>query len=537
MSSKDNLSMNKTEDTNYVSITKPASKVMLGGIFALFGGLSINIVVAALFGAGTEMDAYMTAMVIPGYFQIIFYSSLSFVLIPAFIDMEMKKNENEAWALIGTFFWLVTGILIAISLIVFLTSSDIIKVIAPGFEQEKAALASQMLSVLIFTVPFSGLSILTIGIQNSRNRFFWPSTAPAFGALINLVILLIFSKSLGSLVLCWGYLASTVIQSSFTILPVLSHGWKRKLPITQTRVKEIIRMMLPLFLFGLVISISPLVERYYASGLPNGEISYMGYANKISSIFVLVLASGIASAIFPSMARAYSSDGVSGLVKKSDFGMQLTIALALPTVLFIGVIAIPLVSVFFERGAFNHTDTVGVSRILFAFVLGEVLFRMIGNVLQRSLYVLKDTITLPVISSALMVLFIATMQFFVTRWGYSGIVWARTTRNGLEVLIVWILLLRKLPIENLGLTGRKILKYCLAAITASVIGSITLLVIASQSSFIQLIISILVSVSVYLFILYLFDKEMLISILEVTGFRYFIEKIQPIGKIFFQIRY
>ena len=143
--------MENSTETDHSSVTKPASKVMLGGIFSLVGGLAVNVIVASIFGAGKEMDAYLTAFVIPTYFQTVIFWNLSFVLIPIFIEMEVKDGEEKAWALVGTFFWITVFILLVIALIGSFFSSSIINAIAPGFGEEKSALAAQMLSILMFT--------------------------------------------------------------------------------------------------------------------------------------------------------------------------------------------------------------------------------------------------------------------------------------------------------------------------------------------------------------------------------------------------
>ncbi len=499
---------------------------MLGGIFALVGGLVANVFIAAIFGAGANMDAFLTAMVVPNYFQIIFYSSLSFVFIPAFIEAETKKGEEDAWSLVGTFFWITTVILLAFGIIGSLFSTQIISIMAPGFQKEKAALASQMLSILFFTTPFVGLSTLTAGIQNARNRFFWPSFAPAFGSLGNVIILLLFSSLLGPMALCWGYLISTMIQASVTIIPVISHRWNKILPLTDRRVGDLGKMMVPLILFGMLISATPIADRYFSSGLPDGQIAYMGYANKISSIFVALLASGIASAIFPSMARTYAKDGISGLSEKNDFGLRLTFSVALPTILIISAVAVPLTSVFFERGAFDYTDTLGVSRIVFACTLENVLFRMVGNIFQRSFYVLKDTTTQPIVSSVFVVLYLLTARFFVTQWGYIGLVYASAARSGLGVMVLWILSLRKLQTASLRKNSTYILKYFLAAVAACLSANFTLMLFETFPVFFQLLVGGLVGVLIYIVILYILDRKILISISELIGMHYVLGGIQ-----------
>ncbi len=508
------------------SIAKPASKVMLGGVLSLFGGLAANVIVAAVFGAGRDMDAYLTALVIPAYCQIVFYSSLYFVLLPAFIDSETKEGEEAAWALVGTFFWITTLLLLTIAVIGSLFSNDIIRLIAPGFAPEKASLAARMLAVLFYSTPLMGLGTLTVGIQNSRNRFFWPSVAPGFGSTANVILILLLSGPIGTMALCWGNFGATALQAGFTIVPVVAHGWKKLLPLGDSRVRTIGRLMVPLVFFGLVVSFSPLADRYFASGLPNGQIAYMGYASKVSGIFVVVLASGIASAIFPSMARTYGQEGLPGLSGMQDFGMRLTFAVALPAIAVTAAVSVPLTGTLFERGAFVSRDTSGVSRIVFAFLLSDVLFRMMGNIFQRSFYVLKDTRTQPIISTLFVILYLLAAPSFVAHWGYVGLVWAGVTRNGLGVITLWVLLARRFPRDGLANVFRSLARYVFAALAAFLGARGALLVLAAQPEAVQLVVGAVVGGSIYAAGVYLLEKDMLRYAFALSGIPYAFETLR-----------
>jgi putative peptidoglycan lipid II flippase len=518
--------MDEPVEVDNSSITKPASRVMFGGVLALFAGLASNIIVAYIFGAGSSMDAYLTAIVIPSYLQIVFFSSLSFVVIPAFIEAKAKNQDEDAWGLVGTFFWITLIVLSLIAVLGSVFSQPLIRLVVPGFQSTKSALASQMLAISIFTMPFIGLSTLTTAIQNARHRFFWPSFAPAFGSMTNVIVLLIFSRILGPLALCWGYLLSAMVQSGFTIIPIVFHGWKKLIPLSDIRVKNIGKLMTPLLLFGIVTCLSPVALRYFSSNLPNGQIAYMGYANKISGIFVLLIASGIAASIFPSMARSYSKDGIQGLSQKSDFGLCLTFAVALPAILIVGAVAFPLIRIFFERGAFTRSDTYGVENILFAYLLGDVLFRMLGNIFDRAFYALKNTITPMVISCIFVILFIASAHFVVTRWGYVGLVWALITSQGLDPLTAGILVYRKYPKGHGMKLATSILKYFLAAFASFICARFVLFILADFSIYIQLGIGLLSGGLVYFLILLFIDKEMLTSIVELFGIHYDFRKLK-----------
>jgi hypothetical protein len=74
--------------------------------------------------------------------------------------------------------------------------------------------------------------------------------------------------------------------------------------------------------------------------------------------------------------------GTCGLSKKYDFGLSLIFAVALPVVLITGAVPVPVTSVFFKHGAFQHSNILCASQIILAFLLGNVFLRMVGNVFQ-----------------------------------------------------------------------------------------------------------------------------------------------------------
>src|SRR5690349_14936772 len=84
---------------------------MLGNVFGLLAGLSSQVIIASIFGAGASMDAFLTALVVPTYLQAVLLSGLPFVFVPAFVHSESAGDIDNAWSLAGTFFWLVGGVL------------------------------------------------------------------------------------------------------------------------------------------------------------------------------------------------------------------------------------------------------------------------------------------------------------------------------------------------------------------------------------------------------------------------------------------
>ena len=57
----------------------------------------LQLVVAAAFGARSEMDAYLAAFVLPSVINAILLGSIGFVFIPIFIQHRSNEGQQYAW--------------------------------------------------------------------------------------------------------------------------------------------------------------------------------------------------------------------------------------------------------------------------------------------------------------------------------------------------------------------------------------------------------------------------------------------------------
>ncbi len=505
------------------AISRSAFLAMVGGLFSVLAGFLNQVIIAAYFGASASMDAYLTALVIPAYFQAVLVSGLSLVFIPVFVAERTKGNEDAAWKLVGTFFWITVSVLGVIGLAGSLLATNIITISAPGFGSEKSMLAARMLSVLMFSIPFSGLTSYTTGIQHARNSFFWPAFGGAINSIGSVLVVVLLEPMVGPLALPWGFLTASVLQSLVTVLPVLRHGWPNIMPLADSRVKEMAKLIVPFILFGLLMRGNTLFERYFASGLPTGQVSYLGYAAKLSTIYQQLLASGISAAIFPAMARAYSQSGGEGLGAKTIYGLRLTLAVALPAIVISSALSTPLVQVVFERGEFHAVDTLHVAQVLLLAMVSGVLCVTLGNTLSKTYYVLKDTLSPSVISAASVLLYLGIGGYFSSRWGYVGLAYASVTQQVLFVLALYILLFHKLRGASWLRIVEDVVTYAVAAVCAFLIAKLAFSYLVSLPTLLNLAISALLSALFYLAVLFVCDREIMVALLEMFGLGRLIE--------------
>src|SRR5262245_43230734 len=143
-------------------------------------GLLRDSVLASVLGAGTTMDIYATAFMIPNLFRrLVGEGALSVAFVPIFTGWLQKSREeartvfNATWTLTA-----LVGVLITIGGIA--AAGPFIDVFAPGFALTpgKRELAAEMLRICFPYIFFMSLLAVAMGTLNSLRHFFMPAFAP-----------------------------------------------------------------------------------------------------------------------------------------------------------------------------------------------------------------------------------------------------------------------------------------------------------------------------------------------------------------------
>jgi putative peptidoglycan lipid II flippase len=85
-----------------------------------------------------------------------------------------------------------------------------------------------------------------------------------------------------------------------------------------------------------------------------------------------MLGVALGTILLPSLAKHYADDNPGDYSKLLDWGLRLTLLLALPAAAALAVLAVPLISTLFHYGAFNANDVNMTQQALVAYSLGLV---------------------------------------------------------------------------------------------------------------------------------------------------------------------
>ena len=162
------------------------------GIMALLSrllGFVRDMVVARLFGAGAEADAFFVAFKIPNLLRRLFAEgSFSQAFVPVLTEYRTQRSHDEVKRLTDDVAGTFGAILLVITVLGVVAAPVLIFLFAPGFvdEGEKFDLASSMLRLTFPYIFFISLTAFAGSILNTYGRFGVPAFTPV---LMNLSLI------------------------------------------------------------------------------------------------------------------------------------------------------------------------------------------------------------------------------------------------------------------------------------------------------------------------------------------------------------
>lgn len=488
------------------SVAKSASIVSVAVMFSRLLGLARETLFARFFGAGFLYDAFIVGFRIPNLLRDLFAEgALSTAFVKVFTDYQIKKSEAEAWRLASLIF---NGLAVVLSVIciagIFL-SPLIVKAITynylgdPGhyYPPEKAALATLLMQIMFPFILLVALAALAMGVLNTKGRFGVPASA---STAFNIVSIIAgfgiaywlaggpWEKSPDKLIVPsdaaqWaiigmsiGTLLGGAAQLLLQVPSLFKVGFRFSLALSfrDEGVRRVMRLMGPAIVGTGAIQIKVLVDTVVASGIDGGA-SWLNYAFRLMQFPIGVFGVAIGTAAIPTLSRLASEGKLDKFRSTLSDATKLVLLLAIPSACGLIVLGDPIVSLIYERGAFDARATNMTSWALTAYSVGLAAYAAI-KVIAPAFFALDDAKTPMYISVASILVHVPTsfgmMQLLSTvgvsperpnGYGHVGVALATSVVATVNLLVLTYFMRRK--IERLN--GREILSSLIRIIIAS----------------------------------------------------------------------
>ena len=365
-------------------------------------GFVRDIMIALFLGAGPVAEAFLVAFSLPNMFRRFFAEG---AMNTAFVPLFAKKLEagEDAGEFARDAFSGLATILIGLTLIAQVIMPWLVFAMASGFVGDaRFDLAVGYGRIAFAYILFISLAALASGVLNASGRFAAAAAAPV---LLNIILvaalyaghLMVTSREVADaaafqgLILAWGVPIAGIAQLALLWFAAARAGIKLipRRPRLTPEVKRLALIAAPAMLAGGVMQINLLVGRQVASFF-DGAIAWLSYADRLYQLPLGVVGIAIGVVLLPDLSRRLrAEDAVGGRYALSRAG-EVSMALTIPAAVALVVIAVPLVGVLFQRGAFGADDTAETALALAVYGAGLPAF-VLQKVLQPLYFAREDT--------------------------------------------------------------------------------------------------------------------------------------------------
>ncbi|MCX7673899.1 MAG: murein biosynthesis integral membrane protein MurJ [Thiobacillaceae bacterium] len=359
-------------------------------------GFVRDAVIARAFGAGTMTDAFFVAFRLPNLLRRLFAEgAFSQAFVPVLAEYKNRRGEAATRVLIDR---VATALFVALVLVAALGvvgAPLIVLVSAPGFlsRPDKFQLTVELTRIVFPYILFISLTALAAGVLNTYSRFMLPAFTPV---LLNVAMI---AAALAAapwfdppvLALAWGAFLGGLLQlaAQFAGLKRLGLLPRWDWAPRDEGVRRILKLMAPAALGVSIAQVSLLINTLFASFLATGSVSWLYYADRLMEFPTGMLGVALGTILLPSLAKHYADDDPTQYAQLLDWGLRLTLLLAAPAAVGLGVLAVPLIATLFHYGEFTAHDVTMTRDALIAYSVGLVGLILV-KVLAPGFYARQD---------------------------------------------------------------------------------------------------------------------------------------------------
>jgi len=405
-------------------LARRASVVSIAVLASRVLGVVREQIFAVFFGAGRELDAFVSAFRIPNLLRDLFAEgALSAAFVSTFTQYLERGGEAAAWRLASLVINALLIVVGTITLIGIWIAPDVVLAIAPGFAAipGKVGLTVGLTRIMFPFLPLVALAAVAMGILNTRNVFGVPASAAAFfnvGSIVGglgaaywlapayvrgilgavathhaaptdpaLAARAITGMAIGTLI---GGLLQFVVQ-----VPSLGRVGFRYRPVlhpSDPGLRQVMRLMAPATIGAAAVQVNVFINNNFASYLGNGPVSWLNVAFRFMQLPIGLFGVALGTVTLPLVSRHVARGDRAALRRTLAESLELVGLLCLPAAAGLALFAVPVIGLIYEHGRFTPADTTAAAQALAAYTAGLAGYAGI-KVLAPAFYALDDART------------------------------------------------------------------------------------------------------------------------------------------------
>lgn len=417
------------------------------------------------------LSVYYAAFRIPDFiFNILILGAITSAFIPIFTTLISQKKEKEAWEVTSSVINLALIFLFAISIILLFLMPILVPLFVPGFDSVKQAEVTKLARIMLLSPIFFGMSYIIGGVLNSYKRFLVYALAPLVYNLIIILGTLLFADKYSITAVAIAVVGGAFLHFLIQVPVAVKLGFKYQLKIFfhHWGVRRIGILMLPRSIALGMNQIMLLVFTAIASSLGGSSVAVYNLADNIQTMPMVVFGTSFATAVFPSLSEAVSSDRLNDFGAQIQKVMRTILFFLVPMTAILILLRTEIIRLILGSGFFGWEQTIATANVLGILSL-SIVFTGLSALFSRGFYALHNTKTPMIITLINVILSIILGKILSINYGILGLAMGFSIGSFVGILIYYFSLRQKIKFEREGKVIIFILKIVFATLIMSVV--------------------------------------------------------------------
>jgi putative peptidoglycan lipid II flippase len=318
-------------------------------------GFLRDVVLAAVFGVGSALDAYLVAQGLMNMVLAVMAGAVARSVVPtvarAVADGEPARGQRSVRVALTVTVLVMAGA----SVVMALLARPLVTVLAPGFDAETTEEAVELTRLVVAATALIAATNVLAGAAQGHRRFGW---AAAQGIPFNIALIvgaLAFGRLYGVTALAVAFVVGSALRLLVQLPPLLAAGFSLRpsLDVRDRGFREMLALVPPLLVGSAVSQVNTLVDRAVGSSIGEGAITALNYGWRLVGLADTLVVATVATTLYPALAAAARPGRTGDLEDLLRRSCGVLLVLVTPCVVVLSTAAEPVVAALFQRGAFD----------------------------------------------------------------------------------------------------------------------------------------------------------------------------------------
>lgn len=426
-----------------------AMLIALTGMSQVLGYVR-DAVIAAVFGAGDRLDAYLVAQGLLNLVITLGAAAVARAIVPPVTRAFKAGQHARVEGTVQSVVTLSTLTVLTGAAIVFAAAEPVVSVVAPGFDEDTQELAAALTRILLAAGVFVALTDILAATAQAHGRFFLSGLQ---GLPFNLAMIAAaagLSTVLGIYALAIGFVAGSALRMVLQLPALRAEGIRLRPRLSlDGDVREVLRFVPALLVGSAAVNVNTLVDRAVGSAQGDGVVTALSFGWRIVTLVDMLLVVTVVAALYPAFSAVGADTDRTALRQLVGRASRTMLVLLAPAVAILAVAAEPIVALLFGRGDFDATAVEMTATAVAVYAVSAVAVAL-RSIASRACLSVGDSRTPVAVAVVTMLINVAGDLTLGVAYGIPGLAASTSVSLGVGAVLLLILLARRHGAVALG---------------------------------------------------------------------------------------